>query len=68
MLPNCLSADSNSGWSGPTLSWKPVERLSDPDIPDAEAEAEVGEYVETMLDWTRQYIAFLKECGGCEAA
>ena len=43
------------------------QRLSDPDVPDEEAEAEVGEYVETMLDWTRQYIAFLKECGGCEA-
>ena len=26
--------------------------LSDPDIPEAEAEAEIGEYVETMLDWT----------------
>lgn len=43
------------------------QKLRDPDIPDAEAEAEVGEHVETMLDWTRQYIVFLKECGGCEA-
>jgi hypothetical protein len=42
-------------------------RLSDPDIPEAESEEEVDAYVETMLDWTRQYIAFLKECGGCEA-
>ena len=44
------------------------QKLRDPDIPDAEAEAEVGEHVETMLDWTRKYIAFLNECGGCEAA
>ena len=34
---------------------------------DGESEAAAAEYVETMLDWTRQYILFLRECGGCEA-
>ena len=42
-------------------------RLNDPEIPEKEIEAEVCRYVEKMLDWSRRYIVFLNECGGCEA-
>ena len=41
-------------------------RFNDPDLSEEEIEAEVGEHVETMLDWAVQYIVFLRECGGCE--
>ncbi len=42
--------------------------FSDPAVSEEETETEIGGYVETMLGWTRQYIVFLNECGGCEAA
>jgi len=41
-------------------------RLADPEMPAQELEDETRSHVECMLDWTRQYITFLKECGGCE--
>jgi len=46
---------------------KAARRFDKADDSDGESEAAAAEYVETMLDWTRRYMLFLRECGGCEA-
>lgn len=40
-------------------------RLRNSGGPQEEVEEEVTAHVKIMLDWTRQYIEFLKNCGGC---